>query len=161
MRCLDGLHDAHSVGTARAMKRISLKGVAIGNIADIVSTNVILLPVILYIIVASSTSGSPPDHGAGSAAEILKASTAFLVWSSVLGGFCSVLGGYVSARIAKHDEVLNGSLSSILCIGSGVYGLISGTAAGHLWLHLAYLPLSPALGALGGFLRSRQIAGHG
>ena len=142
------------------MKRISLKGVAIGNIADIVSTNVILLPVIIYIV-ASSTSGSSPDHGAGSAAEILRGSTAFLASSSVLGGICSVLGGYVSARIAKRDEVLNGSLSSILCVCSGVYGLISGTAADHLWLHLVYLPLSPALGALGGFLRSRQIARHG
>ncbi len=144
----------------RAMKRISLKGVAIGNIADIVSTNVILLPVIVYIV-ASSTSGSLPDHGAGFSAAILRESTAVLISSSVLGGICSVLGGYVSARIAKHDEVLNGGLSSILCVGSGVYSLISGIAAGHLWLHLAFLPLSPALGALGGFLRSRQIAGHG
>jgi hypothetical protein len=137
-----------------------LKGIAIGNIADIVSTNIMLLPVLIYIVV-SSGSGLSPDHGAGSSAEILKASTAFLVWSSVLGGICSVLGGYVSARIAKHNEVVNGSLSSILCVGSGVYGLISGTAAGPLWLHLIYLPLSPALGALGGFLRSRQIARHG
>jgi hypothetical protein len=142
------------------MKRISLKGVAIGNIADIISTNVILLPVIVYIV-ASSTSGSLPDHGAGSSAEILRGSTPFLVSSSVLGGICSVLGGYVSARIAKHDQVLNGSLSSILCVGSGVYGLISGTAASHSWLHLAYLPLSPALGALGGLLRLRQIARRG
>lgn len=141
------------------MKRISLKGVAIGNLADIVSTNVVLLPVIIYIA-ASTTSGSPPVHGAGSTAEVLTGSTAFLVSSSVLGGMCSVLGGYVSARIAKHNEVLNGSLSSILCVGGGLYAMISGSAASHFWLHLAYLPLSPALGAIGGFLRSRQNARH-
>ena len=67
-----------------------------------------------------------------------------------------MLGGYVSARIAKHAEVLNGALSSILCVGSGVYAVINLGSAGSLWLHLALLPLSPALGALGGYLRSRQ-----
>jgi hypothetical protein len=104
----------------------------------------------IYVVV-SSKSGLPP-------AEILRGSAAFLVGSSILGGVFSVLGGYVSARFAKHDEVLNGALSSILCIGNGLYALISGSAADHLWLHLLFLPLSPALGALGGFLRSRRTA---
>ncbi len=61
----------------------------------------------MVYVVASSKSGLPP-------AEILRGSTAFVVWSSILGGIFSVLGGYVAARIAKHDEVLNGALSSIL-----------------------------------------------
>jgi hypothetical protein len=70
-----------------------------------------------------------------------------------------VLGGYVSARIAKHDELLNGALSSILCVGGGMYAVISGSAADDLWMHLVFLPLSPALGTLGGFLRMRQHGG--
>ena len=139
------------------MKRISLKGVAIGNIIDIVATNVVVLPVMIYIPVSAKT-GSPADSGAGSATEILGRSTLLLVSSSILGGLCSVLGGYVSARIAKHDEVLNGGLSSILCVASGVYAVINVSPAAPLWLHLVYLPLSPALGALGGYLRSRQNA---
>jgi len=69
-----------------------------------------------------------------------------------LGSLCSVFGGYVAAWIAKHDEVLNGALSSILCVGSGVYALLGARAAGDAALHLALLPLSPALGALGGYL---------
>src|SRR5262245_53379507 len=124
------------------MKRTSLKGVAVGSITDIVSTNIVLLPVMIYIL---ASSGLPSDRIAGSVTAILKASIAFRVWSSILGGLCSVLGGYVAARIAKHDEVLNGALSSILCVGGGVYGLVSGGAADHLWLHLVFLPLSPAL----------------
>jgi hypothetical protein len=98
------------------MNRISLKGVAIGNIADIVATYVVMLPLIIYIVVSS---GLPP-------AEILKESTVFYVSYAILGGICSVLGGYVSARIAKHDELLNGALSSILCVGGGMY---AGSAA--------------------------------
>ncbi|MCG2641381.1 hypothetical protein ACFPFP_18750 [Bradyrhizobium sp. GCM10023182] len=78
---------------------------------------------------------------------------------SRLGGLCSVLGGYVSARIARHDEVLNGALASILCVGLGIYAAARGT--GHLWLDILYLPLGPALAALGGYLRSRQAATAG
>jgi hypothetical protein len=58
-------------------------------------------------------------------------------------------------RIAKHDEVPNGALSSILCVGFGVYAVANGT--GHLWLHLLYLHLSPALGALGGYLLTPRL----
>jgi len=39
--------------------------------------------------------------------------------------------------------------------------VITDSAVGHLWLHLAYLPLSPALGAFGGLLRLRQNAKRG
>jgi hypothetical protein len=132
------------------MSRISLKGVAIGGIVDIVSTNIVVLPVMVYILISSASSGLD----AGSVRQVLMASNAFRVSSSVLGALCSVLGGYVSARIAKHHKVLNGALSSILCIGLGVYALLSGSAADHFGLHLAFLPLSPALGALGGYLSS-------
>lgn len=134
------------------MNRISLKGVAIGNIVDILSTNIAALPVMMYVLRTSAADG----HAAGSASQILMASGVFIVTSSILGALCSVLGGYVSARIAKHEEVLNGALSSILCVGVDVYAILSGGAAGHLGLHLAFLPLSPALGALGGYLRSRR-----
>jgi hypothetical protein len=131
------------------MNRVSLKGVAIGNIADIASTYVVMLPLIIYLVFRS---GLPP-------AEIVKESTVFHVSYAILGGICSVLGGYVSARIARHDELLNGALSSILCVGGGMYAVISGNAANDLWLHLVFLPLSPTLGALGGFLRARQHPG--
>lgn len=140
------------------MKQVSFKGVAIGNVVDIVSSNLVAIPVMILVL-ASASETSLPDHGAGSAAEVLKASSVFLAASTVLGGLCSVLGGYVSARIAKHDEVLNGTLASILCVGLGVYALVNGTS--RFWLHVLYLLLSPALAALGGYLRSRQTARAG
>lgn len=130
------------------MHRISLKGAAIGNITDIVATNVVMLPLMVYF---AMSSGLP-------AAKIVKESTLLYLSSSILGGACSVLGGYVSARIAKHDELLNGALSSILCVVSGMFAVISGGAADDLLMHLVFLPLSPALGALGGYLRSQQAA---
>lgn len=134
------------------MKRISLMGVAIGNIADIVSTNIAVLPLIIYVMSTSGQSVHDPD----SITQVLMASGFYRVSATILGALCSVLGGYVAAWIAKHDELLNGALSSILCVGFGVYALISGGAAGATGLHLAFLPLSPALGAVGGHLSSRR-----
>ena len=130
------------------MHRISLKGVAIGNITDIAATYLIIIPLMVYF---SISLGKPP-------AEILKENTVHYYSYAILGGLCSVLGGYVSARIAKHDELLNGALSSILCVGSGMYAVISGGAADDLLTHLVFLPLSPALGALGGFLRAGKLS---
>jgi hypothetical protein len=140
------------------MKRISFKGVAIGNVVDIVTTNIVMIPVMIYVLV-SAGAASLPDQGADSLTNIVRGSAVFLTASSILGGLCSVLGGYVSARIAARDELLNGALASILCVGFGVYTVIDGT--GRLWLHLLELPLSPALGALGGYLRSRQTGRAG
>ena len=138
------------------MKRISLKGVAIGNIADIVSSNISGLLLAAYILISSAPSGLAD----GSATQVLMASSFYRVSVIILGALCSVLGGYVSARIAKHDDVLNGALSSVLCIGFGIYALLSGSAAGHLGLHLALLPVSVALGALGGYLSFWRRAQH-
>ena len=130
------------------MKQISLKGVVIGNIVDIVSTNIAVLPIMMYLLISSGPSGDT----ANSVTQVLMASSVFRVSSIILGALCSVLAGYVSARIAKHDEVVNGALSSILCVVGGLYSVLSGSAA----LHLAFLPLSPVLGALGGYLNSRR-----
>jgi hypothetical protein len=86
------------------MNRISLKGVAIGNIADIVSSNIIGLLLAAYILISSA----PSELTDGSATQVLMASSFYRVSAIILGALCSVLGGYVSARIAKHDDVLNG-----------------------------------------------------
>ena len=85
------------------MKRVSLKGVAIGNIADIVSSNIIGLLLAAYILISSAPSGLAE----GSANQVLMASSFYRVSVIILGALCSVLGGYVSARIAKHDDMLS------------------------------------------------------
>ena len=64
------------------MKRVSLKGVAIGSITDILSTNVVLFPVQIYVVISS---GLNLDHDARSIPGILKASTVFFASSSILG----------------------------------------------------------------------------
>ena len=128
------------------MSRISIKGVAIGNLIDIASTYLAGVPIGIFMLMRGYPIHPP-----------LQENGTFIVAASILGGLCSILGGYVAARIAKHDEVLNGTLSSILCVGIGVYAIIGGGAAGHMGRHLALLPVSPLLAALGGYLRFRRI----
>jgi hypothetical protein len=80
---------------------------------------------------------------------------------------CSMLGGYVSARIAGHDELLNGAASAFLNIVFGLlpvvlrlFGTGFGMSSNLPWE--IFLPpfllliASPAFGLLGGYLRLRQ-----
>jgi len=136
------------------MKRVSLLGVVVGNITDILATNAVLLPLMFYVVYAASTGSLSEDV----LSQILANSRLVFLASGVLGGLCSVLGGYVSARVAKHDHVLNGALSSILCVAGGVYSLIHGSVLGQAWLHLVLIVLSPVLAALGGYLCLRRTA---
>ena len=134
------------------MKRVSLMGVAIGSVASVLATNALLLP-LMYFILAAAATGSLSENALK---QILAHRELVTIASGVLGGLGSVLGGYVSARIAKHDQVLNGALSSILSIAAGLYSLIHSSA--HSWLPFVLVPLSPVLGALGGYLCSRRNA---
>ena len=76
-----------------------------------------MFPVLIYVL---ASAGVNADTAVGSMTKIFMASTLLFISSPILGGLCSVLGGYVAARIAKHDELLKGELSSILCVASGL-----------------------------------------
>jgi hypothetical protein len=67
-----------------------------------------------------------------------------------------LLGGYVAAWLAKHDELLNGALSSFLCVVLGIFTIFSGKDLNPLWVQLLMLVASPLLGLLGGSLRLAQ-----
>jgi hypothetical protein len=64
----------------------------------------------------------------------------------------------VAARVAKHDELLNGLLASSLPVALGVYSLV--TDAGPLLLPVLLLIASPLCSGLGGHVRAVQIHGR-
>jgi hypothetical protein len=74
----------------------------------------------------------------------------------LVGLACSVLGGYVAAWLAKHDELLNGGLSCFLCVALGIYTMASGKDSNALWVQILMLLASPALALFGGDLMRRQ-----
>ena len=135
--------------------RISIWAVFVGGIADIVATNLLQIPVLLLWVMPNMAGHS----GAEFAAAVKKALASDQVLFGLLfllGGLCSVLGGYIAARIAKRSEVLNGALAAWLCVAIGVFGLFGreNMTSRDVLLIVLDVPLSVALSALGGWLRS-------
>ncbi len=132
------------------MKTRSVVGVLAGGVIDIVATNIFAIPVVMYVIVR--------DHpvGADGLTRALAAEPALMATMMILGALASVLGGYTAAWIARRNHLLIGALSAYLCVASGIVALVHGTPGVSLIQHLGGLALSPALGLLGGYLRSLQ-----
>jgi hypothetical protein len=140
------------------MTKISVKGVMVGGVTDIVATVVLTIPLIVYLI-ATELTGTPKDPLQAAIMAAIRANPFLYGLQSLIGLACSVLGGYVAARVAKHDELLNGLLASFLPVALGVYSLATGKNSGPLLLPVLLLIASPLCSRLGGQLRLVQIRG--
>jgi len=134
------------------MNRVSIKGVVLGGIIDIVATNIAALPVVILAGLRASVHTLPKDQQTRTVIETLQNTPSLYLTQMVVGGLCSILGGYVAARIAKRGAILNGALSAFLCVASGVYPFVTKADSLSPWAHAGFFLLSPALGALGGYL---------
>lgn len=134
--------------------RLSPKAIVVGGVVDIVATNIATLPVYVGILTSKGVIGATESQTTRVIQSSLDASPTLYTSMMLLGSLCSILGGWVAARIAKRDELLHGALSPFLCVGFGLYGWVRGSAPDVSTAeHFAFLVLSPALGALGGMLR--------
>ena len=139
------------------MKRISIVGVLVGGIVDIVATNIFAFPFILYVMIARVDFLNMPQEEITTAiTQAIQSDWILFTIQLLIGGACSVLGGYIASLIAKHDELLNGALSAYFCVGLGIFSVIKGLEAGSIFLIILGFILSPALGLLGGYLRLAQ-----
>jgi hypothetical protein len=131
------------------MSKVSIKGVVIGGVVDVVATNILAFPLVLYIMARIGTASAPTP------VEIMSALRADPILHSIqaaLGIACSILGGYVAARIAKSHEMLNGALSSFLCVLIGLYDLASSVTLGSAPEHALLIAVSISAATFGGFL---------
>ena len=90
------------------MGRISIKGVLIGGVIDTFASALTGVLVAIIVVLASHLAHVPREvfHRHGILNLVL-----------VLNGLAfSALGGFVAALLAKHDKLLNGGLSSSLCL---------------------------------------------
>lgn len=139
------------------VRQLSPKAIAAGAAVDIVATNVAIIPILIPILI------DPKWQGMSAAAQSVALTNLFATKPSlylsglILGSICSILGGWVAARMTCNGEVLNGAMSAVLCVGFGIYGLVEYPNVIPLWQHGAFFVLSPALGAFGGVIRLRQV----
>ena len=138
------------------MRRLSILGVLVGGVVDIVSTNVFALPLFVFALMGIDRSHVAKDQLASAATAAIQHDPSLMIAGFFVGVAGSLLGGYISALIAKHDETLNGGFSAWLCVAIGIFGWRSGAASMPVAYHLLGFVLSPAVGALGGYFRLFQ-----
>jgi hypothetical protein len=138
------------------MASISPKAVILGGILDIVLTNASALPVGVYAAIRAKTYELPKAQQSQAVLDAMTSDPAIFTTGMIVGSLCSVVAGYVAAKLAKRDAVLHGALASWLCLAFSIYAMIASNTPIPLWAHLIFLPMSPALGAIGGHLWLRR-----
>ena len=138
------------------MGKVSIKGVAIGGVVDVVGSALLGFPIILYAM-SKVDFLSMPDAQRSAAITAVVHRSVFLYGGELVAGLaCSVLGGYVAGWLAKHDELLNGGLSSFLCVAIGILMMLLGKGSDPVLVQVLMLLASPVLAVLGGELMRRQ-----
>jgi hypothetical protein len=136
--------------------KVSPKGVLIGGVVDVLSSSLMGVPLAIYALSKVDLAHTPKDQLGPAIAAASHAIPWLYGTQLLLGLACSVLGGYVAAWLAKHDEPLNGTISSWLCVIIGIYSIASGKDSHAHWMQVLILFSAPVCGFLGGYLRLRQ-----
>lgn len=132
--------------------KVSFVAVVLGGVTAFVASLILTLPFVIYVMVKDEHSHAPE----GSAATAFSMYSIGWLYGLAIGLGCSVLGGYIAARVAKHDELLNGLLSSFLSIAIGIYSLVSSWRSQSVLVGILPLWAAPAFALLGGYLRQAQ-----
>ena len=140
------------------MRKLSLKAAIIGGIVDMLSTYLLVVIAVFVFILAKGfvSAGHPPPQDLNDMVLRSVQSGPIHMLLICLGCLCSVLGGYVAARIAKHDELVNGAASAWLCVLIGLFNFASVQDGGQIVRHIAAEVAAPLLGLFGGYVRLVQ-----
>jgi len=99
------------------MRGISILGVVVGGVFDIVITSSGAF--VIAIVVGAGLFSGGPLRDVQHLAEAITNSTSITTILAIYGALISIAAGYLAARIANRDELLNGALSSFLCVAQG------------------------------------------
>jgi hypothetical protein len=94
------------------------KAVALGLLTDFGGTLVLVNAIAFVYGVALATAGVPQEEIVQMLANMSTDSVYFWV-GSIGGGICSVLGGYVCARVAAQSEYTLGVILAVLTLAIG------------------------------------------
>lgn len=133
-------------------KMISLKGVLLGALADVVGSNLSGMAIGMYLFSAYHLYSLPYTQQANKLTFLMMHNSGVVILIWVIGGGFSILGGYVAARVARHNELLNGTLSSFLCV---LFTLLAIGRVSFFDIAIGIIG-NPVLGLLGGYLRLLQ-----
>ena len=136
-------------------KKISGKAVLSGGSVDFLTRSILAIPLAIYGVRKLNSAHLNPGKDDALIVALFHDDLWFQIVPVLLGIFSGILGGYVAARIANRNELLNGSLAALICATVSFYSLVTGKWHPPL-IQILLLVLSPALGSLGGWLCLRQ-----
>lgn len=137
-------------------RSLAPKAIIVGGVADIVATNIALIPVAVVVFLRDPALLDPEYVPTASFIAAMESDPAISTAALLLGSACSVFGGWVAARMAQRAALLNGAFSAYGCLLISVYGFVATPYAIPAWQYLAFPILAMALGALGGMLFERR-----
>jgi hypothetical protein len=135
--------------------------VLIGGVTNIVAANLLEIPIAVYVMTTTAVLDLPGAVRKAVYLDALHANPALFALSLMTWGLSPILGGYVAARISADNKVVVGALSSWTCIALAANALVHGLSEQPIWQFLVWLPGSPLLGALGGYITQRTPRSDG
>jgi len=146
------------------MKKISVKGFLLSVVAhfltDIALGLLFLAFILMYSVVSVIVLHAPHAQMLAEMKTAFHGDSPLHVAMLVVGLASMAVGGYVAARVAKHDELRNAGLSSFPWIAYKIYIIAAGKNSMSLWLQIILLLAAPALAIAGGELMRRQLEGR-
>lgn len=141
------------------MNRLSAKGIVIGGVVDVALSMVLGVFLTAYVIASRGLLSADASGVQTAVVDAIHQSPALYAIQLLIGLGCSVLGGYVAARLSRESLLLNGVLASWLCVGIGAYSLLSGAAHAAMLVTVLSILVTPFCYLLGAFLRKRNAPG--
>jgi hypothetical protein len=131
------------------MYSVSIKGIVLGSLFDLIASFGFMILLGMFLAIS---------HGGD--AEAAMDAAAWAEWTAinlVVMSAITVVAGYLAAWIAGRGELINGTLSAVLSIAIMLPMTISQPTPWPMAVVVIVYVLTPLLGLLGGYLRSRQI----
>lgn len=139
------------------MHRLSIRSILVGGLIDVFVSSLLGAVSVVFVLLLLSVAHTNPDSTPAVTDGIVHGNPIFIGAQVVIGALCSFLGGYIAARLARHDEKLNGAVSSVLSVASGLIAIAMGHNPDQLVIQIVSLPLKPLFGFAGGAYRLAQV----
>jgi hypothetical protein len=132
--------------------KISFKAVIIGAIIGVACVNLLHFFVGLFVFFHYHLTTLPRQEIISRLNLLTSDYSTIGAILIILGFSCTVLSGYIAARFARHDELLNAALASFLCV---FIDLLSLNSTPIFYVVVGVL-LNPVLALGGGYIYQRQ-----
>ena len=137
------------------MRELSLLAIILGGVSDVVLSGILGVPLVIYTISTHGLHALPKPQLQSAVTSAIHSDPLLYAAQLAIGAGCSVLGGLIAASIAKERRVVNGVLAAWLCVGIGVYSLVSGRDTPSPATHIALVIATPIFYFLGAVLRTK------